>query len=82
MSADRPARYLKNGICLLGLIGNYLDGFVRRQNQESDFLAARFEFHLVHHRERSISSRANHEALAIPGYLLLDREEALTYERS
>src|SRR5216683_540718 len=77
-SADRSARHMENGICSLGLVGKCLDSFLRGQNQQSDFSAARFEFHLVHHRKRSISSRANHEALAIPGYLFLDRDRGMS----
>src|SRR5246127_3340524 len=73
-SANRSARHMENGICSLGLVGKCLDSFLRGQNQQSDFSAARLEFHLVHHRKRSISSRANHEALALPRYLFLDRE--------
>jgi len=57
-----------------GLDGKCLDSFVRGQNQQIDFSAARLEFHLVHHRKRSISSRADYEALALPGYLFLDRD--------
>jgi hypothetical protein len=56
------------------LDGKCLDSFVRGQNQQIDFSAARLEFHLVHHRKRSISSRADYEALALPGYLFLDRD--------
>lgn len=37
------------------------------QNQQSDFSATRLEFYFVHHWKRSISSRADHEALALPG---------------
>jgi hypothetical protein len=65
---------VENGICSLGLDGKCLDSFVRGQNQQIDFSAARLEFHLVHHRKRSISSRADYEALALPGYLFLDRD--------
>jgi hypothetical protein len=68
------ARYVENGICSLGLVGKRLDSFVRGQNQQSDFSPARLEFHLVHHRKRSISSRADYEALALPGYFFLDRD--------
>src|SRR6266851_8721307 len=77
-SADRSARHMENGICSLGLVGKCLDSFLRGQNQQIDFSAARFEFHLVHHRKRSISSCANHEALAIPGYLFLDRDRGMS----
>src|SRR6266478_2497771 len=73
-SADGSAGHVENGICSLGLDGKCLDSFVRGQNQQIDFSAARLEFHLVHHRKRSISSRADYEALALPGYLFLDRD--------
>ena len=76
--ADRSARHVENGICSLGLVGKCLDSFLRGQNQQSDFSAARFEFHLVHHRKRSISSRADYEALALPGYLFLDRDRGVS----
>jgi hypothetical protein len=69
---------VENGICSPGLVGKFLDSFVRGQNQQNDFSAARLDFLLVHHRERPISSRANHEALAIPGYLFLDRERGMS----
>src|SRR6266851_7148338 len=77
-SAERSARHMENGICSLGLVGKCLDSFLRGQNQQSDFSATRLKFHLVHHRKRSISSRANHEALAIPGYLFLDRDRGMS----
>src|SRR6266404_7220944 len=76
--AHRSARHVENGICSLGLVGKRLDSFVCGQNQQSDFSAARLEFHLVHHRKRSISSRADYEALAFPGYLFLDRERSMS----
>src|ERR1700694_4581352 len=76
--ADGSARYVENGICSLGFVGKRLDGFVRRQNQQIDFSAARLEFHLVHHRKRSVSSRADYEALALPGYLFLDRDRGMS----
>ncbi len=69
---------MENGICSLGLDGKCLDSFVRGQNQQIDFSAARLEFHLVHHRKRSISSRADYEALALPGYLFLDRDRGMS----
>src|SRR5882724_3084074 len=69
---------MENGICSLGLVGKRLDSFVRGQNQQSDFSAARLEFHLVHHRKRSISSRADYEALALPGYLFFDRDRGMS----
>src|SRR5712692_216839 len=77
-SADGSARHVENGICSLGFVGKRFDGLVGRQNQQVDFSAARLEFHLVHHRKRSISSRADYEALAFPGYLFLDRERSMS----
>src|ERR1700732_2692443 len=77
-SADGSARHVENGICSIGLVGKRLDSFVRGQNQQSDFSAARLEFHLVHHRKRSISSRADYEPFALPGYLFLDRDRGMS----
>jgi hypothetical protein len=74
--ADGSAGHVENGICSFGLVGKCLDSFVRGQNQQLDFSAARLEFHLVHHRKRSISSRADYEALALPGYLSAPRADA------
>src|SRR6266851_5210111 len=76
--ADGSAGHVENGICSLGLDGKCLDSFVRGQNQQIDFSAARLEFHLVHHRKRSVSSRADYEALALPGYLFLDRDRGMS----
>jgi hypothetical protein len=77
-SVDRSARHMENGICSFGLVGKCLDSFFRGQNQQSDCSTARLEFHVVHHRKRSVSSRANHEVLAFPGYLFLDRERGMS----
>jgi hypothetical protein len=77
-SMDRSARQVENGICSLGLVGKCLDSFFRGQNQQIDFSAARLEFHLVHHRKRSISSRAYYEASALPGYLFFNRDRGVS----
>src|SRR5579864_3715569 len=77
-SADRSARHMENGICSLGLVGKRLDSFLRGQDQQIDLSTARLEFHLVHHRKRSISSGADYEALALPGYLFLDRNRGMS----
>jgi hypothetical protein len=69
---------MENGICSLGLVGKRLDSFLRGQDQQIDLSTARLEFHLVHHRKRSISSRADYEALALPGYLFLDRNRGMS----
>jgi hypothetical protein len=68
------ARHVENGVCSLGLVGQCLDRFVRGQNQQIDFSTARLEFHLFHHRKRSISARADYEALALPGYFLCQHQ--------
>jgi hypothetical protein len=72
------ARHVENGVCSLGLVGQCVDSFVRGQNQQIDFSTARLEFHLFHHRKRSISSRTNYEALALPGYFFLDRNRGMS----
>ena len=80
-SEGTSARHVENGICSLGFGGKRLDGFIRRQNQQVDSSAVRLEFHLVHHRKRSISSRADYEALALPGYLFRHRQLPAALEK-
>src|SRR5690348_9329512 len=72
------ACHMENAICSLGLVGKCLNGFLCGQNQQSDFSTVRLEFHLVHRRKRSISARADYEALALPGYLFLDRDRGMS----
>ena len=75
---DRSTRHVKNGICCLGLVGKRLDRFVRGQNQQIDSSPAGLEFYLLHHGKRSISSGAEYEALALPGYRFLDRDRGMS----
>ncbi len=64
---------MENGICFLRFLDKCLESLVGRKNQQFNFSAPSLAFHLVHHRKRFISSRADYEALALPGYLLLER---------
>src|SRR6266851_9782293 len=75
--ARGSARHVENGVGVVGILGKRLHGLVGRQNQQIDFSAARFTFHLVHHRKRSISSGADYEASALPGHLLLNRDRSV-----
>jgi hypothetical protein len=75
---DSSAGHVENGICSFGFLGKRLDSLVRGQNQQFDFSASRLEFHFVHHRKRSISSRADYEAFALPGYLFRNRDRGMS----
>src|SRR5713101_4926850 len=67
---------MQNGICFLRFLDKCLESLVGRENQQFNFSAPSLAFHLGHHRKRAISSRADYEALALPGHLLLDRYRA------
>ena len=63
---------------MVGLLGKCLKSLIGRQNQEINFSAVRLALHIVHHGKRSVSSRADYEPPALPGYSLFDRDWRVT----
>ena len=62
---------MQDGVRSCGRLLEFLNRLLRRQDHEFDFAARSFFLHLFHDRQSSCAG-PDHQALALPGYLLLD----------
>src|SRR6267143_2754301 len=72
------ARHVEDRIGVFGVLLQYLDGFDRGKNQQFDVATLRDVLYFFHHRQSSVCTGADHESVAFPRYVLLDRKRRVS----
>src|ERR1019366_4790504 len=71
------ARHVQDGVGVLRGPGQHADRLCRRQDDEVDVATAGLFADLLHHRQRAISTGADHQPATSPGDVLRDRQRGV-----
>src|SRR5207302_10822951 len=70
----RSARDVKNCIGVFGFSLQQLDRFDRGKNKQFDFVTLGFALYVLHDGQSAVCTTADDELVALPGYVLVNRE--------
>lgn len=69
---------MQDRVSIIGVPLQFIDCLNRWKHDQFDMPPLRLLFHFFHHRQSAVGASADHQAVAVPGYLLLQRQWSMS----